>query len=73
MLSMATSYDIDFNSRQEGRDLSLPTYAAVTARSYHAGGINSASMDGSVGFITSGIDLPTWRAWEPPTVAKQMR
>ena len=56
------SYDIDFNSRQEGRDLSQPTYAAVTARSYHFGGINAARMDGSVGFVDSGIDLPTWRA-----------
>ena len=56
------SYDIDFNSRQEGRDVSLPTYAAVTARSYHAGGINYARMDGSIGFITSGIALPIWRA-----------
>ena len=32
------TYDIDFSSQQEGRELSRPTYAAVTARSYHPGG-----------------------------------
>jgi len=55
-------YDIDFNSQQEGRDLTRPTYAAVTARSYHAGGVNSGRMDGSTGFITESVDLEVWRA-----------
>ena len=34
-------YDIDFNSMREGRSSTLPTYAVVTSRSYHSGGVNS--------------------------------
>ncbi len=41
-------YDIDLNSRQEGRSLTQPTYAAVTSRSYHADSVNCLMMDGSV-------------------------
>lgn len=38
-------YDIDFNSRYEGTSLTEPTYAAITARSYHLGVVNAlASM-----------------------------
>jgi len=55
-------FDIDFSSQQEGRDSVRPTYAAVTSRSWHPGGINMARMDGSVGFVSDGIDLQTWRA-----------
>jgi prepilin-type N-terminal cleavage/methylation domain-containing protein/prepilin-type processing-associated H-X9-DG protein len=32
------------------------------ARSYHAGGINVLFGDGSVHFITNGINFPTWKA-----------
>ena len=56
------TYDIDFNSQQEGRDLSRPTFAAVTSRSHHEQGVNVSRMDGSVGFVTNGIDLRIWRA-----------
>lgn len=56
------TYDIDFNSQQEGRDLTRPTYAAVTARSHHAAGINVFRMDGSVAFVSNGINLQIWRA-----------
>ena len=38
------------------------TYAAVTARSYHPGGVNALLMDGSVTFIDDSIALVTWRA-----------
>ena len=55
-------YDIDFNSQQEGRDLTRPTFAAVTARSYHPQGVNIGRMDGSVDFVSETIDLQTWRA-----------
>jgi prepilin-type processing-associated H-X9-DG protein len=37
-------------------------YAAVTARSYHNGGVNVLLMDGSVRFVTSGLSMATWRA-----------
>ena len=34
----------------------------MTSRSYHAGGVNVALMDGSVRFISSTIEPETWRA-----------
>jgi len=56
-------HDADFNSRQEGSSASLPTYAAITSRSYHSSGlVNVALMDGSVRSVRSGIALQTWRA-----------
>ncbi len=39
-----------------------PTFAAVTARSYHPGGVNVLLGDGSVHFVRSTIAGPTWRA-----------
>lgn len=57
-----SEFDIDFNSWQEGRHASRATFASVTARSWHPGGVNVARMDGSVVFVGSGIDLEVWRA-----------
>ncbi|QDT63242.1 DUF1559 domain-containing protein [Calycomorphotria hydatis] len=54
-------FDIDFNSQQEGKDVTNPTYAAITTRSYHIGGIQVALMDGSARFISENIDLTLWR------------
>ena len=56
------SYDVDFNSSREGKSLANLTYAAVTSRSYHSGGVNSGLGDGSVRFLSSNIDLVVWRA-----------
>lgn len=39
-----------------------PTYAAVTARSYHTGGVHMCLADGSVHFVGDGIDGTIWRA-----------
>jgi prepilin-type processing-associated H-X9-DG protein len=39
-----------------------PTFAAVTARSYHPGGVNTLFGDGSVRFVKSTISGLTWRA-----------
>jgi prepilin-type N-terminal cleavage/methylation domain-containing protein len=36
--------------------------AYVGARSKHTGGVNAALADGSVHFVSDGIDLTTWRA-----------
>jgi prepilin-type N-terminal cleavage/methylation domain-containing protein len=50
------TYDVDWAGGQ------ILSYAAVTARSYHFGGVNAAFMDGSVRFITNSVDQTTWRA-----------
>jgi prepilin-type processing-associated H-X9-DG protein len=39
-----------------------PTFAAVTSRSFHPGGVNALMGDGSVRFIKSTISGLTWRA-----------
>ena len=39
-----------------------PTFAAVTARSYHPGGVNTLFLDGSVHLIKDSINGLTWRA-----------
>jgi len=56
------TYDIDYNSQQEGRSATQPTYAAVTARSYHPGIINVLLMDGSARPLGNTIELAVWRA-----------
>jgi hypothetical protein len=56
------TYDVDFTTMREGKSATDRTYAAVTARSYHSGGVNVASMDGAVRLITDSIDLPLWQA-----------
>ena len=37
-------------------------FDAITARSYHPGGVNALFVDGSVRFITNSISQTTWRA-----------
>ena len=51
--------DVDLNSARER--IGGPTYAAVTARSYHPGGVNILLGDGSVRFIKGTIDGMVWR------------
>ena len=55
-------YDIDYNSQQEGKSDSKPTYAAVTARSFHPGLVNVVMMDGSVKSMNDRIQLDVWRS-----------
>jgi len=56
------NYDVDFTNQRERSSLTIVTYAAVTARSAHAGGVNAVLMDGSLHFISDTIALDTWRA-----------
>ena len=56
------TYDIDWTNQQEGTSTTIPTWAAVTARSYHPGGVNVGLMDGSVRFLRETIALDAWRA-----------
>ncbi|WP_020470736.1 DUF1559 domain-containing protein [Zavarzinella formosa] len=59
-VSGGVSYDVDYVAATE-KNLG-DTYAAVTSRSYHTGGVNSMMMDGSVRFVRSSISLTSWRA-----------
>lgn len=57
-------YDLDFTNFREGRSSAAPiprTYAAVTSRSYHGGGVNVALLDGSVRFVTNSIERNLWQ------------
>ncbi len=57
----STNYDVDLILATE----SSPgdTFAAVTSRSYHAGGVNVLLMDGSVHFVGNSAALNVWRAY----------
>jgi type II secretory pathway pseudopilin PulG len=55
-------YDVDWTNMREGLDMTNParTYAAVTSRSYHVGGVQVGVLDGSVRFVTDSIDRDLW-------------
>jgi prepilin-type N-terminal cleavage/methylation domain-containing protein/prepilin-type processing-associated H-X9-DG protein len=53
--------DVDIISRRER--LGGPTFAAITSRSYHPGGVQSLFGDGSVRFVQNSISGFLWRAW----------
>jgi prepilin-type processing-associated H-X9-DG protein len=55
-------YDVDWTNQQEGKSPRVSTYAAVTSRSYHAGGVNVAFLDGAITFIGDDVSLEVWRA-----------
>lgn len=57
-------FDVDWTNQQEGNSPTAPTFAAVTARSYHpGGGVNAVMMDGSVQWFDNDINLGVWRAF----------
>jgi prepilin-type processing-associated H-X9-DG protein len=64
--SGGTTYDVDFVSSSEDTASAAVTYAAVTSRSYHTGGVNVLLMDGSVRFFRDATPLPGWRALGTP-------
>jgi prepilin-type N-terminal cleavage/methylation domain-containing protein len=55
-------YDVDLVGVTEGRSTTTPTYAAITARSYHPASVNAVLMDGSVRTVADGVDWMIWRA-----------
>jgi prepilin-type N-terminal cleavage/methylation domain-containing protein len=57
------SYDVDWTSEREGVTDTGLTYSAVTARSYHSGGVvNVVMSDASSHAVADNIDLAVWRA-----------
>jgi prepilin-type N-terminal cleavage/methylation domain-containing protein len=57
--------DADYNSWQEGKgglSNTTPSYAIVTSRSYHPGGVQVAMVDGSGQTVSNDVDLAVWRA-----------
>jgi prepilin-type N-terminal cleavage/methylation domain-containing protein len=57
-----STYDIDYNSQQEGRSATQATYGAVTARSYHPGIVHVLLMDSSCRAVSETVALEVWRA-----------
>lgn len=55
-------FDCDYASRQEGSNTTLPSYSAITARSYHEGLVHAVFCDGNVRPISENIDRMVWRA-----------
>ena len=53
--------DVDLITMRDGESTTLPTYAAVTARSYHPGGVTAMLLDGSVRFFKETVNLRVWR------------
>jgi len=64
--SGGTTYDVDFTSFREARDMTKRTYSAVTSRSYHTGVANALNMDGSVRSVSNAIAPATWRSMGTP-------
>jgi len=56
----ATQHNYDLSTIDENNG--GPTFAAITARSHHPGGVNVMFGDGSVRFIKDSIDGMSWRA-----------
>lgn len=57
-----TEYDVDWTNQQEGKSTTVRTFAAVTSRSHHSGGVNVGRTDGSVGFESNNISLEIWQS-----------
>lgn len=56
------TYSIDFTTMRDGESTTAPTYAAITARSFHAGTVNALLLDSVVRSVSENVDLGVWRA-----------
>ncbi len=56
------TYDVDVTSMRDGESATAPTYAAITARSYHTGMVQALMLDGAVRNVSENIDRVLWRA-----------
>lgn len=61
-------FDVDWTNHREGKDVvngvltdTVKTYAAVTSRSYHVGGVMVGVLDGSVRFVTDSVERKLWQ------------
>ncbi|MEW4566378.1 DUF1559 domain-containing protein [Tautonia sp. JC769] len=59
IMSSDGQHDLDINGQREGQG--GPTFAGVTSRSWHPGGVNVLLGDGSVRFIKETVDGLVWR------------
>jgi prepilin-type N-terminal cleavage/methylation domain-containing protein len=75
MNSQGETVDADFNSWQEGKNGSAgsPSFAIITSRSFHAGQVQIALVDGSVQSISNDIDISIWRALATRAGAEAIR
>lgn len=60
--SSGQTLDVDWTNQQEGNSTTARTYAAITSRSFHNGGVNTCRADGSVHFESSDITPAVWQA-----------
>ena len=61
-MSGGENYDVDFSSSREGKTVDRITYASVTSRSYHPGGVQVLMADGSSTFVAETIAREVWQA-----------
>ncbi|MEZ6067695.1 MAG: DUF1559 domain-containing protein [Planctomycetaceae bacterium] len=53
--------DGDFTNCREGKACTSPTFATITARSWHPGVVQVVMMDGKVNAVSENLSLQVWR------------
>ncbi len=61
-MQAGVTYSIDLTTMRDGESMNVPTYAAVTARSYHSAMVNVLLMDGSCRSVSDNVDMGVWRS-----------